>query len=127
MANRVCVAACPKASDKYLLCAPTNKTSCRPGIIYDTVADHNRLGGLCLPTDLKSRNEVLENTNLTDKWRLLNFYDIIKTSLLFALFIGIIYMCIAQCVPTYVVWVLPVLSSILFFAMSIICFTDTSR
>lgn len=124
------MASCPRAKDKYLLCQPTKEIGCRPGsnvLIYDTHTDVNRLGGFCLPTNPKLREQLLQQVNLTDKWKFLNFYDLIKLSLLFGLFVGIIHMCVVQCVPKWVVWIDPMAASLMFFVLALVVLIDSPK
>lgn len=124
------MASCPHANDTYLLCSPTKHLGCRLGphvTIYETHTDINRLGGFCLPTDAKLREKLLQQVNLTDKWKFLNFFDLVKLSLLFGVFVGIIHMCIVQCLPKLVVWLDPVFASVMFLVLAFVIFVDSPK
>lgn len=55
-----------------------------------------------MPKDESSRNILIKNANLGYKWGFLNNYDVIRLSLLLSLLVGVIWMCITQCVPRQV-------------------------
>ena len=57
------------------------------------------MGGFCSPTNEALRDEILNNTNLNNKYNFLNRYDIIRITLLVALAIGILWMVLVQICP----------------------------
>lgn len=123
--NRVCVAICPLTTNAPLACKPNSViTSCSNVNTYPSSPQFQRLGGYCGPNSEATRDKLVQNLNLQDKWKFLNTYDIIKYSLLIALALGLIWMILVQILPKIMAIAAIFLGSLTLLALGLIFIID---
>ena len=94
---------------------------------YESFVDMGRLGGFCSPSNLALRNEILENTHLSNKYNFLNRYDVIRISLLVALALGVLWMILVQLCPKIMTGVAVGLGCLVLFAGGLLLLIDNAK